>query len=89
MVDDSFQKMLKGFGLTTAEILYRLPDHPSLIQQFIWQEYDEHPRYPRLIKFLDFWNRSLDGPVERVRVAHKGLISPADFRYVAGELKLN
>ena len=32
--------MLKGYGLTTARILYHLPDHPHLLQTFIWQEYD-------------------------------------------------
>lgn len=88
MADRAFVDMLRGFGLTTAEILYRLPDHPNLLQQFVWQEYDEHPRYPKLIRFLEFWSKNLDGPVQRVRVAHKGLISPADFAFVRGELKL-
>jgi uncharacterized protein Usg len=88
MADRAFLDMLQGFGLTTAEILYRLPDHPRLVQQFVWQDYDQFPRYPRLIKFLKFWSTNLDGPVERVRVAHKGLITPADFAFVKGELKL-
>lgn len=89
MIDQSFKSMLQGFGLTTAEIIYRMPDHPGLVQQFIWQDYDEHPRYPRLIKFLNFWTRNLDGPLAGVRVAHKGLISPADFKFVSGELRLH
>ena len=46
MADRDFQAQLAGFSLTTAEILYRLPDHPSLLQSFIWQEYDVHPRFP-------------------------------------------
>ena len=46
---------LQGFSLTTAEILYRLPDHPSLLQTYVWQEYDLHPRFPRLKAFLGFW----------------------------------
>ena len=32
--------MLKGYRLTTAEILYRMPDHPDLLQTFLWQELD-------------------------------------------------
>ena len=32
--------MLKGYRLTTAEILYHMPDHPKLLQSFIWQELD-------------------------------------------------
>ena len=46
MTDRDFRAQLAGFSLTTAEILYRLPDHPSLLQSFIWQEYDVHPRFP-------------------------------------------
>ena len=46
--DRDFSAQLAGFSLTTAEILYRLPDHPSLLQSFVWQEYDVHPRFPRL-----------------------------------------
>ena len=59
--DRDFRAQLAGFSLTTAEILYRLPDHPSLLQSFIWQDYDVHPRFPRLRTFLDFWAHNLDG----------------------------
>ncbi len=63
---------LKGYRLTTAEILYHLPDAPSLLQSFIWQDYDRLPDYPRLHRFLDFWRRELDGPLHSVRVAAAG-----------------
>ena len=42
------------YRLTTAEILYHLPDHPNLLQSYIWQDLDIAPRYPVLHKFLDF-----------------------------------
>ena len=29
MVSADFRRQLKGFGLTTANILYRMPDHPA------------------------------------------------------------
>ena len=51
-IDTNFRAQLAGYSLTTAEILYRLPDHPALLQTFIWQEYDVHPRFPRLLGFL-------------------------------------
>jgi uncharacterized protein Usg len=47
---------LNDYRLTTAEILYHLPDHPALLQSFIWQNYDIAPRYPELHRFLDFWS---------------------------------
>ena len=77
MTDRDFRAQLAGFSLTTAEILYRMPDHPSLLQSFIWQEYDVHPRFPRLKNFLDFWSSNLEGKLFRVTVAHKKLIAPA------------
>ena len=67
-----FRAQLTGFSLTTVEILYRMPDHPSLLQSYVWQDYDIHPRFPRLMQFLDFWSRNLDGKLYRVTVAHKG-----------------
>ena len=87
--DRDFQAQLTGFSLTTAEILYRMPDHPSLLQTYIWQDYDVHPRFPRLKNFLDFWSRNLDGKLYRVRIAHKKLITPAELRLVGAELRLH
>ena len=84
MADRDLMAQLNGFGLTTAEILYHMPDHPHLLQTFIWQEYDRFPQYPRLRGFLDFWSRNLDGALSRIRVAHKGLISAREFTYVDG-----
>ena len=89
MADKDLIQQLKGFSLTTAEILYRLPDHPSLIQAFVWQEYDVHPRFPKLSGFLEFWAKNLDGVVHSVRVAHRGLISAREFHFVDGELVLH
>jgi len=89
MADRNFQAQLAGFSLTTAEILYRLPDHPSLLQSFIWQEYDVHPRFPRLKSFLDFWSANLDGKLYRVTVAHNRLFSPAELRLVGSEYRVH
>lgn len=89
MADRDFQAQLAGFSLTTAEILYRLPDHPSLLQSFIWQEYDVHPRFPRLKSFLDFWTANLEGKLYRVTVAHNRLISPAELRLIGGEYRVH
>ena len=89
MAQSDFETMLKGFSLTTAEILYRMPDHPALIQSYIWQDYDLHPRFPKLKSFLDYWTKHLDGPLFRVRVAHSVLIRPAELRLVGVELRLH
>ncbi|MEQ1578605.1 MAG: protein usg [Hyphomicrobium sp.] len=89
MADTDFTRMLAGYSLTTAEIIYRLPDHPALLQSYIWQDYDQHPRFPKLKAFLDFWSRSLEGQLYKIRVAHTGLIKPAEIKLVGAELLLH
>lgn len=76
------------FRLTTAEILYHLPDCPKLIQSYIWQEYDLAPQYPTLIKFLDFWTRNLDGKLHSVYVANQRIITPGEARFYDREFTL-
>lgn len=85
----AFRKQLQGYGLTTAEILYRLPDHPALLQSYIWQEYDLFPDFPELKRFLDFWTHSLDGPLFKVTVGHCRLVRPAQLAVIDAEFRLH
>jgi len=80
---------LKGYRLTTAEILYHMPDHPGLLQTFIWQELDLAPKFPVLSKFLFFWRRNLDGKLHSVRVGTCGILCPLDVRHVGAEFSLH
>lgn len=80
---------LAGYRLTTAEILYHMPDYPGLLQSFIWQKLDLAPKYPVLCRFLDFWQRELDGSLHSVRIAQKGVVSAAEIRIVGDELRLH
>ena len=89
MSSKDFVRQLEGYGLTTANILYGFPDHPRLLQNFIWQEYDLAPKFPQLHKFLDFWRRELEGPLHSVTVAHSALIKPAEFNIVNGVMTLH
>jgi uncharacterized protein Usg len=75
--------------LTTAEILYHLPDHPGVLQTFIWQKLDRAPVFPELTRFLDFWQREIEGPLHSVRVASAALIRPAELRYANGHFVLH
>lgn len=81
--------MLKGYRLTTAEILYHMPDHPGLLQTFVWQELDLAPKFPVLNKFLRFWSTNLDGRLHSVRVGACGILCPLDVRHVGAELSLH
>ncbi|ACI50070.1 Usg family protein [Gluconacetobacter diazotrophicus PA1 5] len=80
---------LHDYRLTTAEILYRLPDHPVLLQTYIWQDLDIAPAYPELRRFLDFWTRSIEGRLHSVRVAQQGLIAAPAIRHAGTCLTLH
>ena len=80
---------LRDYRLTTAEILYHLPDHPHLLQSYLWQEYDLAPHFPMLRKFLDFWSHNLDGKLHSVKVAGQQLIQAPELRTAAAYLKLH
>jgi uncharacterized protein Usg len=83
------EMMLRGYGLTTAQIFYRLPDHPALIQSYVWQNYDLAPDFPEMKGFLRFWEEKLDGPLHSVRYVHRKLISASEWRSVKGEIILH
>ena len=89
MASSDFRRQLEGYGLTTAKIFYRMPDHPKILQTYVWQQYDLHPEFPELRKFLDFWTHKLDGLLHSVTVAHQGLIKPAELRAVGAEFRLH
>ena len=89
MPSEDFKKQVNGYGLTTAEILYRRPDHPWLLQTYVWQNYDLFPEFPELHRFLEFWQKELEGPLHSVRVAHKKLIKPAELKAIDGEFRLH
>ena len=89
MVSRDFQLQIEGYGLTTAEIHYRLPDHPSLLQLYLWQDYDLAPEFPILRRFLDHWRAELEGALHSVRVAHKRLIRPSEWRAVDGIIHIH
>ena len=80
---------MKGYRLSTAEIIYHMPDHPGLLQTFIWQHYDLAPKFPELHKFLEFWEKNLDGPLHSVRVASMDLLCPGKARRVDALLTLH
>ncbi|MCK0094527.1 usg protein [Yoonia sp. F2084L] len=81
--------MLKGYGLTTAEMFYHMPDYPHVLNTFVWQDYDLAPDHDKLLNFISFWREELDGPLHSVRFVHRKMISPGEWRNVTGEFNYN
>ena len=75
--------MLRGYGLTTAELYYRMPDFTHVLNTFIWQDYDLAPDHPKLFEFIEIWQVCGDLFHERlstVRRSHLKLFAREDPR---------
>lgn len=88
MVSD-FRMQLRDYRVTTAEIIYHLPDHPDLLQSFVWQHLDIAPEYPNLRRFLDFWMHNIEGQLHSVTVGQSRRLGPARFRHVVATRRLH
>lgn len=89
MSSRDFTERLQGAGLLTAEILYRMPDHPAILQTFCFQTLDHAPRFPKLHAFLDHWRREIEAIIQSVRVAHADWVGPAELNMRDVEYRLN
>jgi uncharacterized protein Usg len=87
--DRDFVRQLDGYGLTTVQIHYYMPDHHSLLQLFVMQQYDVAPKFPELDRFLYYWGREIEAVLHSVRIAHKHLLGPAEWRAVDGVITIN
>lgn len=88
MTDRAFLTQMEGSGLTTAEVYYYRPDAQSLLQLFVWQDYDRAPDFPVLFQFLEYWQQELKGALHSVSISHQQLIKPAEWRAVEGVLRI-
>ena len=80
MPEGELSRQLRGQRLTTAEVIYYMPDHPALLQRFMWQTLDLPPEFPRVCKFLDFWRREIDAVIHSVTIGGVEMIAPAKMR---------
>jgi uncharacterized protein Usg len=83
------QEHLKCYGLTTAQMIYRMPDYRNVLNTFVWQDYDLAPDYPRLFDFIEFWQSEIEGPLHSVRFTHRKLIGPGEWQNVVGEFPIH
>lgn len=74
--------------ILTVEILYHLPDYPSLLQTFVWQMEDLSPTYPNLDKFLLYWEKEIIAKINSVRVAVGDEIYNREFKNLRDIIKI-
>lgn len=70
MTTTDVQKIfIGGYKLITANIVYHLPDYNYILQEFIWQNYDNPPEYRHLKKFIKFWENNIDARIKEIEIA--------------------
>ncbi len=74
-------ELTQDYRLTTAEILYHMPDYPDLLQSYLWQSLDRIPDFPKLNEFLGCWEKKLDGKLHSVRIGYVGIIQPTEWHF--------
>ncbi len=67
-------KQLRDYRLTTAQIFYHMPDYESILQEYLWQDYDLAPKFPVLNDFVSFWIKEIEGKLHSIYVAERKLI---------------
>jgi uncharacterized protein Usg len=82
------QSPFNGFELVTTEVLYRMPDHPRVLNTFVWQTYDQPPTLPRVHAFIRYWQAEIEAQIAQVRVVCASLFQLHDLRHIDGVWRL-
>ena len=78
--------ILHKWTVATVQVVYYIPDYLNIVQEFIWQTEDQIPEYPRITKFLNYWDKNIDGPIKEVYIYDQG---QSNIRRVDRRLKIN
>lgn len=87
--DSTFRSLTRHFGIATAEVLFFLPDHPHILQTFLWQTEDLFPEFPRICKFTEYWLEHIPARIHTVTVTHSLLIKKKELKVVRDMVYLN
>ena len=71
--------------LTTIKVIYFLPDYDSILQEFVFQQYDIMPEYPKLTKFIKFWRKNIEARIHRVDFSS----TFSEYKYVENVITFN
>ena len=72
-------------------MFYWMPDYRHILQEFMWQTMDVSPEFPRMNKFLHYWEHNIAGPIHDVIIAQQSEdeIQSAIQYYMNYEMRYN
>ena len=76
--------IIEKWTIASVQVIYHLPDHIHILNEFVWQTEDRRPKFPRIGKFLEYWNKNIEGPIKEVYIYdhEKHDIRQIDKRYI-------
>ena len=77
---------IRKWTVASVQVVYYIPDYLNIVNEFIWQTEDQFPEYPRITRFLDYWDKNIDGPIKEVYIYDH---EEAKVRHVDRRLKIN
>ena len=78
--------ILHKWTVATVQVVYYIPDFPHIVNEFMWQTDDQRPNFPRIGRFLNYWDKNIDGPIKEVYIYDQG---QSEVRVVDRKFKLN
>ena len=78
--------ILHKWTVATVQVVYYIPDYLHIVNEFVWQTEDQIPEFPRITKFLNYWDKNIDGPIKEVYIYDQG---QSEVRVVDRKFKLN
>ena len=78
--------IIKKWTVASVQVVYYIPDYMSLVNEFVWQTEDQLPDYPRIGRFLNYWDNHIDGPIKEAYIYDHG---ESKIRHVNRKYKIN
>jgi len=67
---EAYKTLVRGYRLTTIQVIYYMPDYQDIVQEFMWQYMDIQPKFPRTHKFMNHWKENIEAVIQSVYLAH-------------------
>ncbi len=77
---------IRKWTVASVQVVYYIPDYLNLVNEFVWQTEDQLPEYPRITRFLDYWDKNIDGPIKEVYIYDH---EESKIRHVNRKYKIN
>tara|TARA_B100001559_G_C16486192_1_gene616163 strand:+ start:156 stop:407 length:252 start_codon:yes stop_codon:yes gene_type:complete len=76
--------IIKKRTVASVQVIYYMPDYKNILNEFVWQTEDITPEFPRIGKFIKYWDENIEGLIRDIYVYDHGIeqkVRHVDRRY--------